>query len=37
MLISKNFGTAEENAKKINLFNEAKDDISRKPENEKKL
>jgi hypothetical protein len=37
MLISKNFGTAEENAKKINLFNEAKDEISKKPRNEKKL
>jgi hypothetical protein len=37
MLISKNFGTAEENAKKINLLNEAKDEIAKKPEKEKNL
>ena len=37
MLISKNFGTAEESAKKINLFNEAKDEISKKPEVEKNI
>jgi hypothetical protein len=30
MMISKSFGTAEEQAKKINLFNQAQDEIHRK-------
>jgi hypothetical protein len=29
MMISKSFGAAEEQAKKINLFNEAKQDIQK--------
>ncbi|HMG90817.1 MAG TPA: hypothetical protein VK589_12185 [Chryseolinea sp.] len=32
MMISKSFGTAEEEAKKINLFNEAQEDIQKKKE-----
>jgi hypothetical protein len=35
MMISKGFGTAEEQAKKINLFNEAQEEIQQK-ENQKK-
>lgn len=32
MMISKSFGTAEEQAKKINLFNEAQEEIQKKKE-----
>jgi hypothetical protein len=32
LMISKSFGTAEEQAKKINLFNEAQEEIQKKPE-----
>lgn len=32
MLISRNFGTAEEQAKKINLFNEAQEEIRKRPD-----
>ena len=32
MMISKSFGTAEEHAKKINLFNEAQEEIQKKKE-----
>lgn len=32
MMISKSFGTAEEQAKKINMFNEAQEEIQRKKE-----
>jgi hypothetical protein len=31
-MISKSFGTAETQAKKINLFNEAQEEIQKKPE-----
>jgi hypothetical protein len=37
LLISKSFGTAEQNAKKINMFNEAKEEIQKKPETQKNL
>lgn len=33
MMISKSFGTAEEQAKKINLFNEAQEEIQKTPAN----
>lgn len=33
MMISKSFGTAQEQAKKINLFNEAKEDLMKEPSN----
>ncbi|MGC3943902.1 MAG: hypothetical protein QM762_05085 [Chryseolinea sp.] len=33
MMISKSFGTAEEQAKKINLFNEAQEEIQKTPTN----
>ena len=32
MMISKSFGTAEEQAKKINMFNEAQEEIQKKKE-----
>lgn len=32
MMISKSFGTAEEQAKKINLFNEAREEVQKKTE-----
>jgi hypothetical protein len=31
-MISKSFGTAEENAKKINMFNEAQEQLQKKEE-----
>lgn len=34
MMISKSFGTAEEQAKKINLFNEAQEEIQKKKQSE---
>jgi hypothetical protein len=37
LLISKSFGTAEQNAKKINMFNEAKEEIEKKSETQKNL
>ena len=35
MMISKSFGTAEQNAKKINLFNEAQEQLQKKEEKPK--
>lgn len=37
LMISKSFGTAEEQTKKINMFNEAQEEIQKKPEGEVKL
>jgi hypothetical protein len=37
MMISKGFGTAEEKAKKINLFNEAQDQVKKESEPKTKL
>ncbi|HYG02262.1 MAG TPA: hypothetical protein VD927_07425 [Chryseosolibacter sp.] len=33
MMISKSFGTAEQQARKINMFNEAREEIQKTPEN----
>jgi hypothetical protein len=37
LMISKSFGTAEEQTRKLNMFNEAKDEIQRKPKETKNL
>jgi hypothetical protein len=37
MMISKSFGTAEQEARKINMFNEAREEIQKRPLNEQKL
>lgn len=37
MMISKSFGTAEEKAKKINLFNEAQEEVQKKEEPKSQL
>jgi hypothetical protein len=36
MMISKSFGKAEEQARKLNMFNEAQEEINKKPEEDKK-
>ena len=37
MMISKSFGTAEQEARKINMFNEAKEEVQKHPANEQHL
>ena len=37
MMISKSFGTAEEQAKKLNMFNEAQEEIQKKSESKSEL
>jgi hypothetical protein len=37
MMISKSFGTAEQEARKINMFNEAREEVQKRPLDEQKL